>query len=156
LACFITVLLIDLYVYKNGYNWPPIRSDGFGYYLYLPAIFIHWDLFFNFLNDPAFAGSLRADYPVSDWIWAGLTEQAKGHVNKYPTGTAMLQMPFFLAAWAVAKITSSGRLSGFEFPFQAASCISAAFYFAGGIHLLFRILVQAQVYQGPTPACSLH
>jgi hypothetical protein len=142
LACFVVPLLIDLYVYKNGYNWPPIRSDGFGHYLYLPAIFIHGDIFFNFLNDPAFAPSLRADYPFADWMWAGLREHPRGFVDKYPAGVAILQLPFFLPAWAVAKITSSAPLTGFELPFQVASSVSGAFYFAVGMYLLFRILVR--------------
>jgi hypothetical protein len=142
LVCFTTALVIDLYVYRNGYNWPPIRSDGFGYYLYLPAIFIHRDIFFNFLNDPAFAAAIRADYPFSDFNWAGLSEQQNGFANKYPAGTAILQVPFFLAAWTVAKVKSIGPLSGFELPFQVASGISGAFYFAAGIYLLFRILVR--------------
>jgi len=142
LVCFTTALVIDLYVYRNGYNWPPIRSDGFGYYLYLPAIFIHRDIFFNFLNDPAFAAAIRADYPFSDFNWAGLSELQNGFADKYPAGTAILQAPFFLAAWAAAKFKSIGPLSGFELPFQVASSISGAFYFAAGIYLLFRILVR--------------
>ena len=142
LVCFTTALLIDFYVYKHGYNWPPIRSDGFGYYLYLPAIFIHGDIFFKFFNNPAFIAAIHADYPFSDWGWAGLTAHGDGFVNKYPVGTAIMQTPFFLGAWAIAKTRSMTPISGFEFPFQAASCISGAFYFAAGIYLLFRVLVQ--------------
>jgi hypothetical protein len=141
LACFTTALLIDLYVYKHGYSWPPIRSDGFGYYLYLPAIFIHGDIVFKFFNDPTFAAAIHADYPFSDWSWAGLTAQADGFVNKHPVGTAIMQMPFFLGAWTIAKINTAA-ITGFELPFQVACCISGAFYFAASIYLLFRILYQ--------------
>ncbi len=139
-ACFVVALAIDLYVYKNEYNWPPIRSDGFGYYVYLPAVFIHHDIFFNFLSDSQFAPSMK-DYPEDDW--AGLDEREDGEnglVDKYPVGTAIMQTPFFLGAWAIAKAIYPRPISGFELPFQIGSCVSAAFYFAAGVYLLFRIL----------------
>jgi hypothetical protein len=40
------------------------------------------------------------------------------------------------------KITATAPLTGFELPFQIASSVSGAFYFAAGIYLLFRVLVR--------------
>ena len=141
IACLIITLLIDIFVYKGGYNWPPIRADGFGYHLYLPAIFIHHDIHLRFFHDPDFLAQIHAYYPSSDWgDWGGLTQQDDGFVNKYPVGTALMQLPFFLVAWIVARIGSVGPLSGFEFPFQIANCLSASAYFAASVYLLFRIV----------------
>jgi len=153
-GCFLAVLLIDIYIYRKGYNWPPIRSDGFGYYVYLPAIFIHHDIFFTFLNDQAFIEQVRGYYPFADWIWTGLTVQGDGFVDKYPIGTAIMQLPFFLAGWTAARLGSSGSLSGFEFPFQVASCISAAFYFFAALCILFRILT-ARIAPSTATLCLL-
>lgn len=139
-VCFVAALLIDFYVYKRGYNWPPIRSDGLGYYLYLPAIFMHGDIFFNFLNDPTIAAKM-SEYPRADWALAGLTAGQNGFTDKHPIGTAIMQIPFFWGAWAIAKNRYSAPLTGFEYPFQVASCLSAAFYFAAGACLLFRALL---------------
>jgi len=140
IACLIITLLIDIFVYKRGYGRPPIRADGFGYYLYLPAIFIHHDIHFRFFHDPDFLAQIHAYYPFSDLDWAGLKQQDDGFANKYLVGTALMQLPFFLVAWIVARIGSVGPLSGFEFPFQVANCLSASAYFAASVYLLFRIV----------------
>jgi hypothetical protein len=140
-ACFIAALLIDCYVYGYGYNGPPIRSDGFGYYVYLPALFIHHDIFFGFLNDPKFAAALHS-YAFPDLQWSGLAEVPNGFVDKYPVGSAIMQLPFFLVAYAIEKIGQAGPIAGFELPFQAANAISAAFYFAAAVYILFRVIAR--------------
>jgi hypothetical protein len=80
--------------------------------------------------------------------------QGDGFLDKYPVGTALMQLPFFLAAWTAARLRSVGSLSGFEFPFQVASCISAAFYFAAAVYILFRI-VAARIPASTANLCLL-
>jgi hypothetical protein len=140
LGCLVVALLIDLCVYRIGHPGPPIRSDGFGYYIYLPAIFIHHDIFFTFFNDPAAAAVLHTYYPLPDWSWTGLSAHGDGFLDKFPAGVAILQSPFFLAAWAIARMSYAGPLSGFESPFQIAICVAGACYFAAGVYLLLRTL----------------
>lgn len=137
-ACCAVALLVDLWVYEAHFNWPPIRSDGFGYYVYLPAIFIHHDPMLRYFTDPAFVAAIHADYPST--AWNGLSPHGGGFLDKYPLGTAVMQLPFFLGAWAVAETAWPKPLSGFELPFQVATCLAGAVYFAAAVYLLFRII----------------
>src|SRR5210317_2224155 len=93
-------VLTNFYTYENRYNGPPIRSDGLGYYLYLPAIFIHKDPYFTFLDEPQTKDVTRANYGILQGPAAnfGLAGTERGYLNKYPIGTAVMQAPFFFVA----------------------------------------------------------
>src|SRR5690349_23010190 len=87
---------------------PVIRSDGVGYYLYLPAALVHGDL--------TLETAIRQEFP--DGAPVGCVNTIAGrHVIKYPLGEALLQLPFFLVAWAVAA--AAGITSIFGWPYQA-------------------------------------
>src|SRR5262245_3414680 len=68
----ILALSISAYMYPNGLNTRQIASDGWGYYLYLPAAFIYGDLEFSFLNQPDLPPAL-AQYRLEDGSWQGLS-----------------------------------------------------------------------------------
>src|SRR3990167_5593295 len=66
-----------------------IRSDGRGYYAYLPALLIY--------NDPTFDEPKKAEqrYHANDIDQLYLFKDKNGHVyDKYFPGTALLQLPF--------------------------------------------------------------
>jgi hypothetical protein len=132
-------ILINFYTYENKYNGPPIRSDGWGYYAHLPALFIHMDPFYNFVDGPHPNEVTKSNFGVSPGAgWgAGLSPVECGYLNKYPVGTAMLQAPFFLVALIIAQNTQDFTF-GFEEIFQYANVFSALVYMLAGIFLLAR------------------
>ncbi len=80
-----------VFVYGTGRANPPIRSDGYSYYVYLPAWFIY--------GDPSLTAVARdccgGEFPAFTAIirWPG----TRRWVNAHPIGVAILQAPFFLA-----------------------------------------------------------
>jgi len=116
-------------IYSVITNKPVIRSDGVGYYLYLPAALVDHDL--------TLETAVRREFP--DGVPGGCVNVVAGrNVIKYPLGEALLQLPFFLIAWAVA--TAAGISSTFGWPYQAGVAASGAFYFALGGCLTWRLL----------------
>lgn len=85
---------------------PIVRSDGRGYYAYLPAIFT--------FNDATFDSNIAAEksYLGAESNAHYLFRNPEGkHLNKYFPGVALLQAPFYLAGSAtngIAGTTSDG------------------------------------------------
>ena len=137
--------LIGLLVFAlDNHGAPPIWSDGWGYYLYLPAIFIHGDIHLTFLNALDAAPELLL-HRYDGIHWQGLTAIGDGYVDKYAFGPAVMQLPFFLVALAVTSLFDSD-VSGFEPGFHAGAVLAGAFYFALGIYLAYRA---ARLRYGP-------
>jgi len=113
-----------------------IMSDGWGYYLPLPAIFVYGDPHLTFLNRFDLPSDLL-QYRTPDGHWQGMLVRDSGYLDKYAFGTAVLQFPFFLIALLISQ-SSYASISGFEAPFQIACVISGAFYFGVGSFLIFR------------------
>lgn len=95
-----------------------IRSDGRGYYAYLPAIFIY--------NDPSYKESTNVERsyhtnPIDQYY---LYPTEDGRVsNKYFPGVAIMQLPFFLLAMLCAKL--------FQLPCDGYSSIFQLCYYLG-------------------------
>lgn len=140
---FLRILVIGIFLSAIAYLWQSayfeenhviIKSDGYGYYDYLPSFFIHDDL-------------LRKDYDVKEApdLYERVNEQL-GYVpyksrrlNKYPIGTAVLQSPFFLGNYIFFH-EAKPSLTGYETSFHQSVRISAFFYVAFALYLLFRLL----------------
>jgi hypothetical protein len=129
---------VDAYVYGNHFNGTAIGSDGWGYYLHLPAIFIYGDPHLAFLNQANLPQDI-AQYRFADGSWQGLSAHGHGYLDKYALGPAVLQLPFFLAA-LVVRYLGNGAVNGFETPFQIANALSGAFYLGLGSFLLYRAI----------------
>src|SRR5579885_1312571 len=101
-AIFCLLLSITTLLTTSNLSRPTIRSDGEGYYLYLPAVFIHHDLSMKW-TQPLWGQSLQlVDHPDLANEWNGLFAYKPGiYLDKYPVGLAMLWLPFFLAAHAL-------------------------------------------------------
>jgi hypothetical protein len=126
-------VLTDVLTYAKNYNNPPIRSDGFAYYLYLPAVLLYHDAHFRFVT----AGNAALNmYPTKNIVWTGLKPGKTGYIDKYPCGAAIMQLPFFLSALSVADFLYR-QPGGFEPPFQYANAVSAAFFLCLGAVLLY-------------------
>jgi hypothetical protein len=113
----------------------PIRSDGYGYYLYLPAVFVDHDL------------TMRRTYArvshVPPWPELGIAPAPAPHQNRwldqYPIGEAVMIGPFFAAGEVVAVVTGASR-DGFSWPYQAAVVVSGLFYAVVGLVLVASVL----------------
>ncbi len=128
-------------VYSLRLNYPPIRSDGLGYYLYLPATFIYHDLSLQSVAD-FFRSNLLpwlADAPLWRDSGPALWENSSNYLIKYPMGEAILMMPFFLLACLAALITQT-PVDGFSPVFQYAAAFSGLFYALAGIAVLWKVL----------------
>lgn len=128
---FIFIIVISLlvflstnYIYKNGYNGPPIRSDGKGYYVYLPSFFIEHSF------------QIQTDEYTPYWY----VLENGNVVNSYPMGTAILQIPFFLAAHAFTLLQNPVAADGWSVAYQVGNIMSAIVYYAFGIFFLYQIL----------------
>src|SRR6185369_2978206 len=89
-------------------NYPIIRSDGLGYYLYLPATFIYHDLSLQSIAD-VFNYRHIPDATPSLWKYSGpsLWDNSTNYLIKYPMGEALLMMPFFFFACIFAFVTNA-------------------------------------------------
>ncbi|GAB4416104.1 MAG: hypothetical protein OHK0039_25270 [Bacteroidia bacterium] len=107
-------IAVVLIFFSSNINWQAsrwqliVRSDGKGYYAYLPAVFIYHDLNFGFFEQveqgthyhPLTFQDYRADH--------------HGHtINQYFAGVALLQTPFFLLAHGLTKL-SGGPADGYS------------------------------------------
>lgn len=110
-----------------------ISADGEGYYDYLPSLFIHHDLIRNdipFSKDSVFYSRL-ANPP---YVLYGDFK-----VNKYPCGTAVLQLPFFMYSY-FTTLRENNSTDGYQFPFQKAIFYSAIFYLFLSLYFLKKLL----------------
>lgn len=112
-----------------------IVSDGKGYYAYLTAIFIYGDTDFGFIDSYE-----SKYYPESGDLYKDFRfDTGKGIVNKYFPGPAVLWLPFFSTAHAVAHLTAYDA-DGYSLPYQLAVAFAAFFYFWLALLLLRKIL----------------
>jgi hypothetical protein len=140
-ALFLLALLACLYIYSSCVVYgPPIRSDGFGYYSYLPAIFIDHDL--TMRTPKAFEWTVVGSHPLP-YAWDGLwTYPGTGKLlQKYTIGTALLQTPFFLAAHITSNLLGWAP-NGYSVPYQMANVLSGIAYLSLGTLLLCRFLLR--------------
>jgi hypothetical protein len=120
------ILIFVFYLVSNTYltfnNSHIGFADGKGYYDYLPAAFIHDDL-----NRKDWEEAKRKPYERIDQN-VGIFVNANGRtLNKYAVGTAVMQAPFFAAAYLLSERT--GDLNdGYQNAFQTAILIAALFY----------------------------
>lgn len=141
LDCILLTFLIGVlaiascvYIYNSKFNNPPIRSDGFGYYAYLPTLLIDHNLSFRLAieNNP---GSFKISQTKT--VYGIGINQANGRMfDKYPLGTAMLETPFFIIADTYTKLTGGVR-TGYSTPYQVAIVSSGIFYLCLGSLFLY-------------------
>jgi len=125
---FIACIFVTNYFHSgkkiNGVIW----SDQEGYYIYLPAVFIHG----GFENVPFING-------------CGIYETENGPrtFTKYTYGVALLESPFFLVAHAVAPLFGYER-DGRSLPYIWGIMLAAISYMLIGLWLLSRLLTELQ------------
>lgn len=143
ICVFLLSAVLSAYAYLGcliyGPPWnPPIRSDGYGYYAYLPAVFI--DHNFSMRTPKAFRWTVVGNTPLPyEWDGISLYRPTGKYLDKYTIGTAVLELPFFAGALTAAKLLGFAA-NGYSLPFQVAIQLSGMIYLAAGACLLFRYL----------------
>lgn len=118
--------------FKNPYE-RPIAGDAQAYYAYLPAIFIYQDLEYTFIekiNEKYYPPPLQKSF---------LKPAGEGKVNKTFPGVAILYLPFFLLAHALALLFGA-EADGYSLIYQVCFDIGLWFYLALGLIFMQRIL----------------
>lgn len=120
------------YIRYIPHDLPIIRSDGKGYYDYLPALFIYNDLSFSFRGKEIekYSADTSLNIPVNG-----------RHVNKFTCGTAILSSPFFLIGHSWALASEKYQPNGYSKPYQQSVYIGALFYCCVGLVFMKLILL---------------
>lgn len=135
-AFFIVGALLTILIYSIGLTGPVLKSDGEGYYIYLPSFFIHEDLNSqDYMQDKFEAYDFEG---VEHTVNGQVLNQYGEYFSKYPIGVAILQAPFFVVADVLTQFTGLPR-TGFSPIYQIVVGGSALFYFAASLMILLKI-----------------
>ncbi len=119
-------------------------GDTWGYYLYLPAVFVYGDLATleqSISTRKSYhSGNKRPDAPAELVGEAPMYDNGN-RVAKYTLGLAMLYLPFFIAAHLLAHI-SSWPPDGYSFIYVYTIHLATIGYVLLGLWLLQKILIQ--------------
>ncbi len=131
-AFLILVISYWLKPFDNVLSW-----DVFGYYLYLPSLFIYQDPFFR---DLSWLNDVIALYRNTDPL-CQLTPAANGgNVPAYSMGLAIIYAPAFLLANIIALL-SHYPADGFSKPYQHVMVIWAQLITLTGLWFLRKLLL---------------
>ncbi|MFC2101864.1 glycosyltransferase family 39 protein [Bacteroidota bacterium] len=111
--------------------------DVFGYYLYLPAIFIHHDLG---ISDFSWLQQILDTYHPTNGFYQAYMGPAGHYVMKYPMGLAILYAPFFFAGHLFSMLPGFAA-DGFSLPYQVSVAIGCLLITIAGIWFLRKILL---------------
>lgn len=118
---------------RNGYN--VATWDAFGYYMYLPSIFIY-----NDVKDLKWVSKVDSTYQVTGGVfYQAIRQEAGQYTNKYLCGVSIMQAPFFLIGHGLATL-SSNKQDGFSWPYQYALIFGAIFWAIIGFIVLSKVL----------------
>ena len=104
----------------------PISGDGFGYYGYLPATFIHHDWNMTFVS--------------AHWGY-GISE-INQIVLRNPIGVSVLMFPFFILAHGLTLLMETYEADGYSMFYQVFMLCSTLTYAVLGIFLTYKILIK--------------
>ena len=121
------------YIYTTKLHYPPIRSDGVGYYLYLPALFIDHDITLKETARRSFDGK------IPQWAGGQWIPETDSYLNSYHIGEAIMLAPFFFIGHALAAL-SNAEMDGFSTPYQYSAAFGGLFYLLAGIYYLQKML----------------
>jgi hypothetical protein len=144
LLTLLTLLMVIVLVrYFNpvwlNKDWlAPISWDVFGYYLYLPAAYIHGDLG---LRDFTWVQQVLDNYKPTIGFYQAYMGPAGDYIMKYPLGLALLYSPFFFIAHAYAHFAGYAT-DGFTLPYQVAMAFGPLVYTLIGLWYFRKILLR--------------
>jgi hypothetical protein len=130
---FVAILLISVSLIFFNLSYFPINIlswDVFGYYLYLPMIFIYdnWGL-----QDLNILHGIIDHYNSTSTLYQAYQTNIGSWVIRYPMGMAILYFPFFCIGHLICKLTSFSP-DGYSYPYQIAILSAGIFY---SVRILF-------------------
>jgi len=130
---FFVCLINYFLIYKLKFSERPVRSDAAGYYAYLPAFLIYQD--FSLANVDLYQPD--AQFFVYPPIY--YNQKTGRYIDKYPIGTSLLLLPFFLLAHLVSFVLRF-PLTGYTLLYQHFAGIAGIFYLVAGLFFLSKSL----------------
>lgn len=136
---FILFSFFLLIWYSSNIQWGKdhwkniLEADAKGYYAYLPAVFIYNDMHFNFHD------SIEKKYYDSTTFYEYRTASNGYIINKYYSGTALMQLPFFVLGHITTKIAGTDA-DGYSKWYQVFINIGSVFYLCMGMYFLSKLL----------------
>ncbi len=131
LIIFLLIFIINNYF---GNMDETIKSDGSGYYDYLPSLFIYHDLNRHTFDQKFSPEKFNRIKSIGVYV-----NYKSSLVNKYSCGTAILESPFFLGTYFLLD-KSEIPDNGYQVPYQRAIFYAAVFYVFLTIFFLKKIL----------------
>jgi hypothetical protein len=123
---------------RNNYN--VITWDAFGYYMYLPSTFIYRDV-----KELKWISVIDSNYHVTGGnLYQAIqlkTENEITFTNKYLSGVAIMQSPFFFCGHIAAKLLDEPQ-DGFSGPYQYAIMCATIFWCFIGFVFLRKVLLK--------------
>lgn len=131
-------LLIIIFIGVNIIGTSSIRKifidgDGSGHYAYLPSLIIYHTL--DFTDVFTFEKSQRPP----DYMGHYFHKYDNILINKYTSGTALLQLPFFLVGYLLSLLLGF-PLDGYNVVFQYSIAIGTLFWVGLGLMFFVRLL----------------
>jgi hypothetical protein len=136
-----TFIVLSLILIGVAVALPPLNIlswDVFGYYLYLPAIFIYNDLG---LKETGFVQEILANYHNSATFYQVILSPTGNLVIKYTSGLAILYLPFFGIGHFLAFILGFPT-DGFSMPYQYSVFAGCMIYSIMGLYFLRKVLME--------------
>ncbi len=134
LALFATLLVVrTVKLTPNELSW-----DVFGYYLPLPATFVHHD---PMLNDIGWMKQVQEQYGTTATLYQVTQAPDGSPMYFFLLGMSMLYLPFFLLGHGLALATGAPA-DGFSLPYQYTLALGCLTYTLIGLVYLRRTLLQ--------------
>lgn len=136
---FICLLVISAFSYHTFQRTERIDWDVFGYYLYLPAQFIHNDI--NLQHKAEWLNPAIEKYKLTDSFYQAYKTNNGKYVFKYTMGMSILYSPFFFIADTFSKYNKNYERDGFSLPYQIAMRFFILLMIFIGLFFLYKILL---------------
>lgn len=149
-TCLVLSFFLFLFYGKDRDNF---HGDAFGYYLYLPSLFIYD----NLLEPATLSGSdtlPKGRQMIRKTLLSNNIVTPKGYViNQYTYGIALFESPFFFLAHGI-ELLRHGRADGMTQTYQELLFVANLFYALLGLYILYlclkRFFGTTDVYLGLT------
>ncbi|MEZ4686964.1 MAG: glycosyltransferase family 39 protein [Bacteroidia bacterium] len=138
-STIIMLLLIRLWYIseKSTEDFKVTTWDSFGYYMYLPGLFIYGDL-----DRLSWVEEIDKTYELTGGKFYQAAVLPEGRrTGKYLTGVSIMQLPFFLMAHGYAILSHQFPADGFSYPYQLAIAWAPLIYTILSL-FLFRLVLR--------------
>jgi len=140
-CCVVSIILLHYRVSHSDLRSDiPLKVttwDAFGYYMYLPSIFIYQDV-----TDLEWLPEIDSIYSVTGGkVYQANKNDNGNYVFKYFGGVSIMETPFFLLGHLIASNTKY-EADGFSLPYQYAIAFGAVIYCILALFLLRSLLLR--------------